>query len=325
AIYAPAGWTNEALPAVVTLHGYGAAWDSWNADTTLGASSGLRTKADTLAMTDVSTSFFVVDLESDTCEPGAGVSATFCDAVGPAHGWNSGIVPRYDGHDDVQWIRDVVELVRTSSGITVGSVYAVGNSNGGQMVHRLASEDPSLFSAHAVVDGNMSEDYRCDGKCIPGDPAYQEGMVDVDGTVCPEPLCSYDWDPTQPPDTCVLKRVADATAPVPIVIIHGVLDTSIHIDGTISCRPGHDPLPIAASVDKWLTINGCATANPGTDFVTTVADGIDRREFVNCTSGIHVLRYILDNQQHVWGSGDITTSMAGTTVTDLVWDFLKDY
>lgn len=74
--------------------------------------------------------------------------------------WNdarqkSSFPARKEDIDDVGFTRAVIEKLATSHRIDPGRVFAVGYSNGGQMVMRLAHETPELIAGAAVIAATM--------------------------------------------------------------------------------------------------------------------------------------------------------------------------
>ncbi|MFI5925206.1 alpha/beta hydrolase family esterase [Micromonospora sp. NPDC051543] len=74
--------------------------------------------------------------------------------------WNdarreSSFPARTDNSDDVGFVRALIEKVALSHDIDPARVYAVGYSNGGQMVIRLAHETPVLIAGAAVIAATM--------------------------------------------------------------------------------------------------------------------------------------------------------------------------
>lgn len=91
-----------------------------------------------------------------------GFVAVFPDGTGPLRGklltWNSGGIPVFaveNDVDDVGFLRAVTAEVQRRVPIDPQRVFAVGHSNGGMMVHRLAREASDLFAGVADVSGAM--------------------------------------------------------------------------------------------------------------------------------------------------------------------------
>lgn len=74
--------------------------------------------------------------------------------------WNdarkeSAFPARLENVDDVTLTRRVIDELAASHGVDPGRVYAVGYSNGGQMVLRLLHEAPELFAGVTVIAATM--------------------------------------------------------------------------------------------------------------------------------------------------------------------------
>uniref|UniRef100_UPI002740D135 alpha/beta hydrolase family esterase n=1 Tax=Actinoplanes sp. RD1 TaxID=3064538 RepID=UPI002740D135 len=74
--------------------------------------------------------------------------------------WNDGrressFPARRDNIDDVAFTRALIDAVAGSHGIDRARVYAVGYSNGGQLVVRLAHEAPELLAGATVIAATM--------------------------------------------------------------------------------------------------------------------------------------------------------------------------
>ncbi|GAA2864046.1 hypothetical protein Acy02nite_72070 [Actinoplanes cyaneus] len=74
--------------------------------------------------------------------------------------WNdarreSGFPARVENIDDVGFVRAVIAELTASHGVDPEKVFAIGYSNGGQMVMRLAHEAPGLLAGAAVVAATM--------------------------------------------------------------------------------------------------------------------------------------------------------------------------
>jgi len=89
---------------------------------------------------------------------------------GHAGNWNdarreSRFPARLEDVDDVAFVRAVIRRLATSHAISPDRVFAVGYSNGGQMVMRLAHETPRLLAGAAVISATMpaSDDFLLAG------------------------------------------------------------------------------------------------------------------------------------------------------------------
>jgi polyhydroxybutyrate depolymerase len=84
--------------------------------------------------------------------------------------WNdcraaAGYSARLRNVDDVGFLGSLITHLHYSHGIDLNKVFAVGFSNGGQMVYRLAMESPEWFRGLAVIGAGMPTEDNLD--CIP--------------------------------------------------------------------------------------------------------------------------------------------------------------
>lgn len=121
-----------------------------------------------------------------------GAVVAYLDGVGGF--WNdarrqSTSIARRQHVDDVAFVGAVVDRLAATHGIDRDRVYAVGFSNGGQMVMRLLHERPALLAGAAVVGATLPEP---DGFLLPqgGVTPHPVPVVLVHGTADPiSPFC----------------------------------------------------------------------------------------------------------------------------------------
>lgn len=80
------------------------------------------------------------------------------DTYGDNQTWNDGrpgLKSSKFPHDDVAFIRELLEYVHTAYHPDMSHVYVTGASNGGHMTNRLVMESPELFSAAAPFIANV--------------------------------------------------------------------------------------------------------------------------------------------------------------------------
>lgn len=138
--------------------------------------------------------------------------------------WNGGHCCGYaqrNGIDDVGYIDGLLDHLLARYPVDPARVYAVGFSNGGMLVHRLAARLPERFAAVAVLSGTLG------GRNHPDSPYRQP----------------------QPPAT-----------PVSVLIMHGRHDQQVPYEGGPSGRnfAYRDDLPVQASVAFWRAAGNCA-------------------------------------------------------------------
>jgi len=196
--------------------------------------------------------FVLVQPEGTGDDPG--------DAVGVTNSWNVGyefLGPKFDYHDDVAFVRELVARVGEQLPIDPQRIYATGHSMGGGMAHLLACRAADLFRAVAPVAFWLQapEVVACD----PSRPipvriyhAFYDGVVCYDESLphlifgdvdCPA------WEPHRrsAPDGFARWRDIDGCTGTPTTLILPVFFS--RFDEFTSCRSG-------ARVGLWsLTTN----------------------------------------------------------------------
>ncbi len=214
-----------------------------------------------------------------------GFLAVFPDGTGAIPTWNAvhccGSAFQNDV-DDVGFVRFLIETLREVTKVDGSRIYVTGHSNGGMLTHRLATEASRTLAAVAPVAG-----------AIGGNPAESE----------PQLL------PELPP------------VPVPIRMVHGLLDPNVPFDGGVGSGPGaangRNDLPVIAGFAFWLGANGDEPVSippPPDPGVARFVAGPPEREV-----GLDV---ILDGG-HEWEGSTTDPTPSGISTTDLVWDFLR--
>lgn len=108
--------------------------------------------------------------------------------------------------DDPAFVRALIHHFRVEYGVDSSRVFAMGFSNGGHMVYRLALEMPNEFAAIAAVGANLPAEEDCD--CL-----YSEKPVSVmivNGTE--DPINPFEGGEVKLPDGTNLGSVLSATA-----------------------------------------------------------------------------------------------------------------
>jgi polyhydroxybutyrate depolymerase len=78
-------------------------------------------------------------------------------------------------HDDLGFVRQLLDKLEAELCIDLERVYATGMSNGAMLVHRLACEMPERFAAIAPVSGTLARGFNC----APGVPL---AMINIYGS-----------------------------------------------------------------------------------------------------------------------------------------------
>lgn len=209
--YVPSTYTpSKALPLIIYFHGYRSNW-----------SQGVSFNQ----TADAETNGYIIAFAQGT--PSA--------ETGHPLGWNGGTCCLFNTTiivDDVTYAKMIVQLVRERVTIASNRVYAMGWSNGGDMVERLGCEAWDVFNGvasdeGAVILGNGYEDglSRCD-------TAFQDGHIDY-------------------------------------IHFHGTIDTVVPWVGG---HDGRERYPsVLQSISRWVARNGCdhvpkQTFNDGKNF-----------------------------------------------------------
>lgn len=123
---------HEGAPLVLMLHGYGGCAKAFRSE--LAISDLAKEKGYALA--------FVTGSQSSNDKTAA-------------FGWNSGMGD--DENNDVEFLREMAKYLQGKYKLDADNTFAVGFSNGGFMVHKLAMEADDTFRAVVSVAGTMSK------------------------------------------------------------------------------------------------------------------------------------------------------------------------
>ena len=105
--------------------------------------------------------------------------------------------------DDVGFLHALVDALSAAYSVDASRIYAVGESNGGFMVQRLAQETPGRFAALGVINAQLPRDNACSpvGEAVA--LMYQLGTDD--------PAIAYDGSPSNDP-ALVVTSAAETLA-----------------------------------------------------------------------------------------------------------------
>ena len=184
--------------------------------------------------------------------------------------WNdarreSSFPARRDHIDDVAFVRTVIEKLTATHGIDPERVFAVGYSNGGQMVMRLAHEAPELIAGAAVIAATMPAP---DNFLVAEAPAVPMPVLLIHGTK--DPIVPYTggemrwW-------ARALFKVGGASLSMPATAAYfagrnGITappvttEVTAEVERTAYRRPGHPPVTLYTVRGGGHTIPGPAKA-----------------------------------------------------------------
>lgn len=119
--------------------------------------------------------------------------------------------------DDIAYTRKVVDTLKTELNIDVKRIYAMGGSNGGMLIHRIAAELPDIFAAVAENQGTVG------GR----------------------------------PDSLSPIIVVNPQQAIPFLMIHGMNDGKVKFQGGWSSDLPRYDISFSESASLWANNNGC--------------------------------------------------------------------
>jgi len=193
--------------------------------------------------------------------------------------WNVGFNPDANiTADDVGFVRDLSKKLGMLLKVDAQRIYAAGFSNGGMMSHRLGSELSDVLAGVAVVEGTVG--------------------VSLDGG-----------------DT--VNKIATPSAPIPIVMVHGLEDNTIPYNGGMGAKVWVES--VTDSLNFWTTADSCGTSaslEVSPDF------NVMSKDYKDCADGSEVKLYTVVNGHHEWPTQDGNTHFSAS---DAIWDFLSSH
>ena len=165
--------------------------------------------------------------------------------------------------DDIGFTKRMVDTLKTELSIDERRVYAIGGSNGGMLVHKIAVELPNIFAAVAESQGTAG------GKR----------------------------------DTLESLVVVEPNQPIPFILIHGRNDHKVKFNGGWTDTPDRKryDLSFAETVGIWSTNNGCRL-QPDTTVVEGLKGSVWIMDYTGCTSGADIRAIVIENKGHGWPS-----------------------
>ncbi len=165
--------------------------------------------------------------------------------------------------DDIGFTKRIVDTLKAELNIDERRVYAIGGSNGGMFVHKIAVELPDIFAAVAESQGTAG------------------GKRDTLGP----------W------------LVAEPNQPIPFILIHGKNDHKVQFNGGWTASPDTKryDLSFAESVSIWAANNGC-NLQPDTTIVQGLNGRVWIMDYIGCTEGADIRAIVIENKGHGWPS-----------------------
>jgi polyhydroxybutyrate depolymerase len=220
---------------------------------------------------------------------------------GHERSWNDGRAStpaERDRVDDIAFMRLLIDQLVAGEWIDPTRVGVTGLSNGGVMSHRLGLELSDRISAVASVAGLM--------------PRALAGVA-----------------PAHAVSVLIIHGAADRVAPIDAVptLQSRLLGLLIGTRSRTS-RPG-GVLPLDATVTRWQSINGCATAVPLAPIAAADADptSVDRSGWVGGPGDTAVQCWVVRGGGHTWPGGPRMVGLGRTTTrfdaSEVIWDFFS--
>ncbi len=123
------------------------------------------------------------------------------------------------------------------------------------------------------------------------------------------------------------------TRPVPLLLIHGTEDPLVPWDGgQVTIGAGGRILSAPTTIQKWLTLNGCALGPVVTEEAIDTATGtrVRREAYSRCKEGAEVILLAIEGGGHTWPGGPqyLPTRFIGKTnhtldASAVIWEFFQ--
>jgi len=230
--------------------------------------------------------------------------------------WNSGTccgAAYLNDVDDVGYVRDALDdLFKAFPSADRRRVFAIGTSNGGSMVVRVACGLPGLFAAVAPQIGSLEsrDTEACANNCQPPEDGYEECEWDHTREGCSH----RDWANVQP---MIYSCEGLRRDPVDFLFFNGDLDPSTNVSGLI-IRPTRvhkeDPEyyttsfpPMKYAIDRLRDVSGCTPHlhNPELTFRNGTAGNRTRCHSYSQAGCSVNFTYCLSDAGHQWYGAEI--------------------
>ncbi len=165
--------------------------------------------------------------------------------------------------DESGFVLSMIDTLSSILKIDYNRIYAIGGSNGGFLVHKLAAEIPHVFAAVAENQGSIG------------------GIPDSLAT-----------------DTFIVQP----TQPMPIIMIHGINDPAVRFNGGWTSGLNRYDISFEESVLHWASFNQCDISNVDTTIVIGEKDSnnVFIVDFPGCLPNTAVRGIAIDNMGHGW-------------------------
>lgn len=268
-VHVPAGYReNEPTPLVVVLHG------AFSTSAEMEEHTGFSALADR-----------------------EGFAVVYPDGIGIfgfLQHWNAGHCcgkAAADDVDDVGFVADVIDDVRTYLNIDSGRIYMVGFSNGAMLTHRFAAERPEMLAAAAPLAGAIGSRTNARGNS---------------------------W------------QIPVPSSSVPIIMFHGREDQRVPYGepGYGNGTGGRDYATVSASSRFWWSNNGCESHRREQ---SPLYSGVTIDTWSNCEQDANVQLFTLGDWGHRWPGPYFTrqTDLQGALyhfdASELIWAFFKKH
>ncbi len=201
--------------------------------------------------------------------------------------WNAGFCCRsamQSGVDDVNFLDQILDMLRTEMHIDRRRVYVAGFSNGANLAYRWGAARSQTVAGIAAVAGAI------------GGRAH---------FFAPE------------------VRIANPEQPVSLLIVHGEEDLSFPYKGGVSMSVrqglrGRESVSVPDSISFWKKNNGCI----GEPEISKTAGGGSLQRFTHCLDGTAVEAWTFARIGHEWPK-QLDHLVSGPFVTEYMLEFFR--
>jgi len=188
--------------------------------------------------------------------------------------------------DDLAFLNALIDSLSANYPVDPHRIYLTGLSNGAMLAYRFAAQYPERIAAIAPVAGTIG------------------GTAGTD----------------QPP-----IAIARPDRPVPVLIIHGMMDGYVLYHGGVSPNvntPGRFNVSVDDAVRFWTAADGCA----GRPAPSAIAGGrVIVEEFAHCRDRAEVRLVALTNGPHEWPLAIAQPNGVEEPTAMVIWRFFRDH